>query len=462
MTTLAALPNGYGTNAEYGATNIGHVFLPQTPESYGLRHRWQPAFRRALELWLGRGEPADQHDRPERRRRSGPCSKLDFTYDYMGRRIQKIVSTNNGSGWVYSYTNRFVYDGWNVVAILDGGNNLLYSFTWGLDLSGSLQGAGGVGGLVSMRVYGGANAGTYFYCYDGNGNVAALVNAGNGSTAAQYEYGPFGEVIRATGPMAKVNPFMFSTKFYDWETGLYYYGYRYYNPSTGRFLNRDPKNENGFITMQSFITNEPQTEMEGDEEFGRQEDASPTYVFVQNNAINQINWLGLLVLLEAHPVAAGFNHSKVTLMVNCDSKYWKDPRFNHIAGHGGLEFATIGAGPEGPTVNPPSKLGHLISGINRPRDINRDNNISSYRIPAPNGWSEDDFIEHLLRANSYYNNQAWYALFPNEGDPNHNNSNGYASGILRLVTHVMPPQPPNTPGFQHFVPRRYFRHNLGW
>ena len=44
--------------------------------------------------------------------------------------------------------------------------------------------------------------------------------------------------------MAKVNPFMFSTKFYDWETGLYYYGYRYYNPSTGRWLSRDPLQRN--------------------------------------------------------------------------------------------------------------------------------------------------------------------------------------------------------------------------
>jgi RHS repeat-associated protein len=43
--------------------------------------------------------------------------------------------------------------------------------------------------------------------------------------------------------MAKLNPFMFSTKFYDWETGLYYYGHRYYNPSTGRWLSRDPLEE---------------------------------------------------------------------------------------------------------------------------------------------------------------------------------------------------------------------------
>ena len=135
----------------------------------------------------------------------------------------------------------FVYDGWNVVAILDSnaGSSLLYSFMWGLDMSGSTQGAGGVGALLSMTVYSGTNAGTYFYCYDGNGNVVALVNAATGAIAAQYEYGPFGEVIRATGPMAKVNPFMFSTKFYDWESGVYYYGCRYYNPSTGRWPSRD-------------------------------------------------------------------------------------------------------------------------------------------------------------------------------------------------------------------------------
>jgi RHS repeat-associated protein len=58
--------------------------------------------------------------------------------------------------------------------------------------------------------------------------------------------GPFGEVIRATGPMAKGNPFRFSTKYQDDETDLLYYGYRYYNASTGRWLSRDPFEESGF------------------------------------------------------------------------------------------------------------------------------------------------------------------------------------------------------------------------
>ncbi len=71
-----------------------------------------------------------------------------------------------------------------------------------------------------------------------------------------YIYGPFGEVIRATGPTAKVNPFRFSTKFDDDETDLLYYGYRYYNPSTGRWLSRDPQEEDGGLNLYGFIGND--------------------------------------------------------------------------------------------------------------------------------------------------------------------------------------------------------------
>jgi RHS repeat-associated protein len=67
-----------------------------------------------------------------------------------------------------------------------------------------------------------------------------MVNAANGTTAATYEYGPFGEVIRATGPMAKLNPFTFQTEVYDWETDKYYWKNRYYDSSSGKFLSRDP------------------------------------------------------------------------------------------------------------------------------------------------------------------------------------------------------------------------------
>jgi len=111
-----------------------------------------------------------------------------------------------------------------------------------------------VGGLLAENIVGN---GVHFVAYDGNGNVAALVNAATGAVSANYEYGPFGEVIRATGPMAKLNPFLFSTKFYDWETGLLYYGFRYYNPSTGRWIGRDPAEEDeGGPNLYAFCGND--------------------------------------------------------------------------------------------------------------------------------------------------------------------------------------------------------------
>jgi RHS repeat-associated protein len=58
--------------------------------------------------------------------------------------------------------------------------------------------------------------------------------------------GPFGELIRCSGSMAKANPIRFSTKYQDDETDMDYYGYRFYNPSTGRWLSRDPIVDQGF------------------------------------------------------------------------------------------------------------------------------------------------------------------------------------------------------------------------
>ncbi len=59
------------------------------------------------------------------------------------------------------------------MAILDGANSLLYSFRWGTDPSGTMQGAGGIGGSISMSVHSGPSAGVYFHGFDGNRNVAS-------------------------------------------------------------------------------------------------------------------------------------------------------------------------------------------------------------------------------------------------------------------------------------------------
>jgi RHS repeat-associated protein len=182
--------------------------------------------------------------------------KLEFEYDHRWRRTSKTVYNWNAgtSSYDLAETRCFIYDEWNLIAELDESEELLCSYVWGDDLSGNRRGAGGVGGLVMLSHHA---KGDHFAGYDGNGNVMVLVNGSTGSHSATYEYGPFGEVIRMTGPMAEVNPFRFSTKFQDRETGLNYYGYRFYNARIGRWLNGDPVGETGGVNLYGFISNQP-------------------------------------------------------------------------------------------------------------------------------------------------------------------------------------------------------------
>jgi RHS repeat-associated protein len=134
------------------------------------------------------------------------------------------------------------------VVDLNASNNVpVRTYVWGLDLSESMDGAGGVGGLlwVTLHTPSGPAAGTHFAAYDGNGNIVALSAASDGSGAARYEYGPFGEPLRVTGPAAALNPFRFSTKRTEPTTDLVLYEYRTYNPIIGRWLSRDPIGEPG-------------------------------------------------------------------------------------------------------------------------------------------------------------------------------------------------------------------------
>jgi RHS repeat-associated protein len=180
--------------------------------------------------------------------------KLDFAYDYRSRRTWKVLSSWNGSNYASQYTNKFLYDRWNLIAEVNASNGVVRTFLWGTDLSGSLQGAGGVGGLLAVNV---ATNGIHFPAFDGNGNVTALVGASIGTQTAAYEFGPFGEAIRVEGTGASSNPIRFSSKYQDVENGLIYYGYRYHNPSTGRFLGRDPIAESGGFNLYAFVFNRP-------------------------------------------------------------------------------------------------------------------------------------------------------------------------------------------------------------
>jgi RHS repeat-associated protein len=242
--------------AASGETTIaGNRFLPKTPEEFSYDAdgnltqdgHWNYA-------WDGENRLVGLTNRAA----AAPAQVARFEYDSKCRRIHKRVWSNSDGSGAPATELKFLYDGWNLVSVLRSDLSVLTSFMWGLDLSGTPQGAGGVGGLLEVVYYGAATT-NCFAAFDGNGNVAALVNGGDGTVAAQYEYGPFGEVIRATGPLAKSNPFRFSTKYQDDETDLLYYGYRYYNASAGRWISRDPIGKRGSQNCYAYCANNAQT-----------------------------------------------------------------------------------------------------------------------------------------------------------------------------------------------------------
>ena len=158
---------------------------------------------------------------------------LEFEYDYQGRLIKK---TENGLSEMY------VYDGWNRIATYAGGT-LQETNLWGLDLSGSLQGAGGVGSLLKE--------GGMYPLYDANGNIMQKLDS-NGNALMSVTYDPFGNLIDGT----LVGDYGFSTKPLIQGVNWYYYGFRYYDPETGRWPNRDPIEEEGGLNLYGLIEND--------------------------------------------------------------------------------------------------------------------------------------------------------------------------------------------------------------
>ena len=171
---------------------------------------------------------------------------VEMAYDYMGRRIEKKVSSKgvlSFYSWSLEKHYKFAYDGYKLIAIYDAANNnaLLMTFTWqpesvGLDVP------------VSMT----CDGNTYYYVTDGNKNVTGLLDQA-GTRVAEYVYGPFGQLLSAEGELADVNPFRFSSEYADDETGLIYYNYRYYSPQLGRWIKRDPIEEQGGVNLYAYL-----------------------------------------------------------------------------------------------------------------------------------------------------------------------------------------------------------------
>jgi RHS repeat-associated protein len=151
-------------------------------------------------------------------------------------------------------------------------------------LSGRLQGAGGIGGLLALTEHATfilqPGTGHSYYHSDGNGNVTCLINTSN-VVVAQAAYDPYGNFLSFNGFNARINPYWFSSKPLHCASGKYDYLYRWYTPVLARWPNRDPINEIGF----NVLTRRTKP-------FNLKEEKD-LYWFVGNNPIRYWDYLGL-------------------------------------------------------------------------------------------------------------------------------------------------------------------------
>ena len=216
--------------------------------------------------------------------------RSDFVYDGKMRRRLRREYTWSGSAWITNAVISYVYDG-NLVIQERNANNLpAVSYTRGRDLSGTLQGAGGIGGLLARTDLTTGTPQHSYYHADGNGNITCLINA-NQAIVAKYLYDPYGNILSQSGSLAGVNLYRFSSKELHVNSGMYYYGYRFYDPNLQRWVNRDPIGEYGFEALRHRRSN------------GHQNismlwriGANSLYAFVQNQPTEHSDPLGLVSL----------------------------------------------------------------------------------------------------------------------------------------------------------------------
>ena len=199
-------------------------------------------------------DDADRLTRIERRGDAGQLLSIsEFGYDYASRRVstREYNFSSSGGGWANPVVSYRVFDGMDVVQERNASN----------EVTAQLVRDGNIGGILSRTTAQGAA----FYGYDGQGNVTLLTNAA-GQDVAHYRYDAFGQTLEAVGPRAAENPYRFSTKELHAASGLYDFGLRFYSPSMGRWINRDPIAEEGGVNLYGFVDNNP---INGVDEYGQ-------------------------------------------------------------------------------------------------------------------------------------------------------------------------------------------------
>ena len=165
--------------------------------------------------------------------RPGTGGTVSFKYDPFGRRIYKSSSTG---------TTIYAYDGDNIVEQLNSSGTATARYTQGLGID------------EPMEVYEGGKS--YYYHADGLGSIVALTKSTGTAANTYFGYNTLGGVPSPSETVA--NPFRYTARDYDSETGLHYYRARYYDSLFGRFLSEDPLHFNGgSFNFYPYVANNP-------------------------------------------------------------------------------------------------------------------------------------------------------------------------------------------------------------
>lgn len=253
--------------------------------------------------------------------------QIEFRYDAIGRRIQKEVIDTEDS--TKSYTKKFVYDGDNVLLEYDGNNNITAKYTYSPlspdDILAAEVTSSGVSSNLSQ------NSGKVYYLKDALGSVTDIVNS-NGNVIQKYDYGAYGKINSVkdaagnditSAPLVNTS-YAFTGREYEKEGDLYYYRARYYDPNTGRFLQKDP--DPGKLRSPATVINR--------------------YIYVQNNPAAYIDPSGrfpwLVIALVSFAITAYQNNQHGG---NFAQQFAMNFAFSSLVyligvGLGGAEFST--------------------------------------------------------------------------------------------------------------------------
>ncbi len=162
--------------------------------------------------------------------RGDKIKEIRFAYDPFGRRISKALerddfNINLTNPPAYPQITNYIYDEQNILAEYDQNNKQTAFYIHGPNIDEPLAAE-----IRNTRIY---------YHADGLGSITTLTNH-MGMTIQKYDYDAFGNIKCTPFPQWIKQPYMYTGREYDTETGLYYYRARYYDPQTGRFITRDP------------------------------------------------------------------------------------------------------------------------------------------------------------------------------------------------------------------------------